>query len=118
MVEENVERLDAEGLLSPEKENQLQVVWRRFTRHRLTLAGLVVISVFILMAIFANALAPYHPIEDQDPYLKNAQPSADHLLGTDEIGRDVFSRLLFAARILLSVAWAGYRVILGVSSII
>ena len=104
-VEENVERLDAEGLLSPEKENQLMVVWRRFIRHRLALAGSIMILIFVLMAIFAKVLAPYDPIQDQDPYTKNASPSADHILGTDEIGRDVFSRLLFAARISLSVAF-------------
>ncbi len=51
------------------------------------------ITLFILMGIFAPFLAPYDPIADQDPYRKNAPPSADHLLGTDEIGRDVFSRL-------------------------
>jgi peptide/nickel transport system permease protein len=103
--EENVERLEAEALLTPEKENQLLVVWRRFKRHRLAVAGLAVISVFIVMAVFAPLLAPYHPIEDQDPYTKNAPPSPEHLLGTDEIGRDVFSRLLFAARISLTVAF-------------
>lgn len=104
-VEENVEILDAEALLSPEKENQFMVVWRRFRRHRLALAGLIVITIFILMALFANVLAPYDPITYQDPYTKNAAPSAEHPLGTDEIGRDVFSRLLYAARISLSVAF-------------
>jgi peptide/nickel transport system permease protein len=105
-VEENVELLDAEGMLSPEKENQIAVVWRRFTRHHLALAGMIIILVFILMALFANSLAPYDPIQDQDPYLKNAQPSAEHILGTDEIGRDVFSRMLYAARISLTVAFS------------
>jgi peptide/nickel transport system permease protein len=106
MVEEEiVERLDAEGLLSPQKENQLMVVWRRFIRHRLALAGMIVILAFVLMAIFADFLAPYDPITDQDPYLRNGQPTAEHLLGTDEIGRDVLSRLLYAARISLTVAF-------------
>jgi peptide/nickel transport system permease protein len=66
---------------------------------------LVVITIFVLMAIFANVLAPFDPISDQDPYSKNAPPSPAHILGTDEIGRDVFSRLLYAARISLMVAF-------------
>ena len=103
-VEKTVERLDAESMLTPEKENQFRIVWHRFIRHRLAVGGLIIILSFIMMAIFAQSLAPYDPITFQDPYIKNAQPSADHILGTDEIGRDVFSRLLFAARISLTVA--------------
>jgi peptide/nickel transport system permease protein len=106
MVEEkNVEQLDAEGLLTPEKENQLLVVWRRFQRHRLAVVGLGMLILFLLMAIFANLIAPFDPIKDQDPYTKNAPPTSEHLLGTDEIGRDVFSRLLYAARVSLTVSF-------------
>lgn len=104
-ADERVESLDAEGLLTPEKESQISVVWRRFRKHRLALVGLSVVGLFILMAIFANLIAPFDPIADQDPYNKNAPPSAEHLLGTDEIGRDVFSRLLYAARVSLMVSF-------------
>lgn len=99
-----VEKLEAEGLLTPEQQSMVAVVWGRFRRHKLALAGLILIIIFILMAIFADLIAPYDPISYQDPYNKNAPPSAGHLLGTDEIGRDVFSRLLYAARISLSVS--------------
>jgi peptide/nickel transport system permease protein len=102
---DTVEELDAEGLLTPEQENQLAVVWRRFKKHKLAVVGLVTITFFLLMAIFANVIAPYEPITYQDPYNRNANPSAEHLMGTDEIGRDVFSRLLYAARISLTVAF-------------
>ncbi len=105
MTEDKVNQLDAEGMLTPEKENQLLVVWRRFRRHWLAVAGLVVIILFLLTAVFATVIAPYDPIMDQDPYNKNAPPSPAHLLGTDEIGRDVFSRLLYAARVSLTVAF-------------
>ncbi len=101
----NVERLDAEALLTPEKESQSSVVWRRFRRHKLAVAGLIVLFAFILMGILASVIAPYDPITFQDPYFRNAPPSPEHLLGTDEIGRDVFSRLLYAARISLTVAF-------------
>ncbi|MCJ7548504.1 MAG: ABC transporter permease, partial [Anaerolineae bacterium] len=104
-VQENVERLDAESLLTPEKESRPMVVWRRFRRHHLAVVGLIVIAGFILLGIFAPLIAPYDPITDQDPYNRNSIPTAEHLLGTDEVGRDVLSRLLYAARISLSVAF-------------
>ncbi|MDF1514711.1 MAG: ABC transporter permease [Anaerolineae bacterium] len=103
--EQQVENLDAEGLLTPEKQSQLAVVWQRFSRHRLATMGLGLVGLFVVMAIFANVIAPFDPITFQDPYNKNAAPSAVHLLGTDEIGRDVFSRLLYAARVSLMVAF-------------
>lgn len=105
-IKDPVESLDAEGLLTPTKESQFFIVWRRFRRHHLAIAGLIVVVGFMLLAIFANTIAPYDPIGDQDPYNKNAPPSAAHLLGTDEIGRDVFSRLLYAARVSLTVSFA------------
>lgn len=107
MTTENnkVDILDAEALLTPDKESQISIVWRRFRRHKLAVVGLAVIILLILAAIFAGTLAPYDPITDQDPYTKNAPPSSEHLLGTDDIGRDVFSRLLYAARISLSVTF-------------
>ncbi len=101
---EETKVLDAEGMLTPEQESMLSVVWGRFQRHKLAVVGLVIIAVLLLMAIFAKVIAPYDPITDQDPYARNAHPSAEHILGTDEVGRDVYSRLLFAARISLSVA--------------
>lgn len=105
MGEPEVEKLDAEALLTPEKESQFSVVWRRFRRHKLAVVGLSIITLFLLMAIFANFVAPYDPISYQDPYYKNAPPSSQHILGTDEIGRDVFSRLLYAARVSLTVSF-------------
>ncbi len=100
------EKLEAESLLTPEQENQFTVVWKRFRRHVLAVIGMVVVVLFLLLAIFANVVAPYDPIKDQDLKNKNATPSAQHILGTDEIGRDVFSRLLYAARISLIVAFS------------
>ena len=104
-VEEHIEQLDAEGLLTPEKETPMLVVWRRFRKHHLAVIGMVVVLLLLSMAVFANVIAPYDPISEQDPYNKNATPSSEHLLGTDEIGRDVFSRLLYAARVSLSVSF-------------
>ncbi len=76
--------------------------WRKFTRHRMALLGLGVLTLFATMAIFAPFVAW------QDPNFIDLQrvhdpPSLDHVLGTDAGGRDVFARIIFAARISLTV---------------
>lgn len=100
-----VAELKLDNLESSEIESPFTVVMKRFVRHRLALAGLSVIAVFILAAIFADVIAPYDPLKQflAPPW---SNPSPQHLLGTDDLGRDVFSRLLYAARISLFVTLA------------
>lgn len=81
--------------------------WRR----PLALMGLAVIGAWVVIAIFAPLIAPYNPLAQQFNIL--AAPSAVHWFGTDELGRDVFSRVLYGARITLPLA-----VILVVSAMI
>ena len=76
--------------------------WARFRRHRLALLGLALLVLFGLAAIFAGNLAGYDPNRGDLAQLR-AAPSAKHLLGTDSAGRDVVARLLFGARISMSV---------------
>jgi len=75
---------------------------RAIARHRLARFGLVVIALLCFLAIFAPVLAPYSPY-DQDLYRVLAPPSAVHWLGTDNLGRDLFSRILYGARVSLFV---------------
>jgi peptide/nickel transport system permease protein len=65
--------------------------------------GAIIILGIILMAIFAGAIAPYDPF-DQDTGPQLAAPSSEHLMGTDNLQRDVFSRIIFGARTILGVA--------------
>jgi peptide/nickel transport system permease protein len=76
-------------------------VWRRFRHNRLALLGLVILTVLVLMAVGAPWLAPFDP--DAISYDFLAPPSREHLLGTDDTGRDELSRLIFASRISLAV---------------
>lgn len=101
-----VAELSAEALQTVKEESQFLIIWRRFRRHRLALSGLGVVLFFIAAVILAPAIAPYDPIKDMNLGLMNAAPSAQHLMGTDQLGRDVFSRLLYAGRISLFVAFA------------
>ena len=82
-------------------ESYLQTVFRRFKRHKLAMISLVIVVIFGLAALFAPIIAPYNPNEMVGPF--SGEPGKGFLLGTDQIGRDVFSRLLYATRISLLV---------------
>jgi len=101
--------LERESLLTVEEESQSKIVWRRFRKHKLALAGMVVMIIFGAACFAAPLIAPFDQFTMmRDPVttaiLRNAPPSLVHPMGTDNIGRDVFSRLLYAGRISLSVA--------------
>jgi peptide/nickel transport system permease protein len=100
-----VAELEIEGLLVEKAESQFAIVWRRLRRHKLALAGMAVIISFILASVFASVIAPYDPVFDLVVADRNLGPSAAHLMGTDQIGRDVFTRLLYAGQISLTVAF-------------
>jgi len=76
--------------------------WRRLMRNNLAMGGLVVICLLLLVAVFADLLAPYDPSR-LFPGQSYAPPSAAHWLGTDDVGRDVLSRLIHGARVSLAV---------------
>ncbi|WP_288392159.1 ABC transporter permease [uncultured Herbaspirillum sp.] len=77
---------------------------RRFSRNRLALIGAVIITVLVLLALAAPVLARYDPIFDQDYGNLLSGPSAEHWLGTDDLGRDIYSRMLYGSRISLQAA--------------
>jgi peptide/nickel transport system permease protein len=83
-------------------ESFTHAAWRRFRRHRLAMVSLALLVVIGLVAIFAPFIAPYDP--NAIDFNAVAQgPSWHHLLGTDGIGRDVLSRLIFASRVSLTL---------------
>jgi peptide/nickel transport system permease protein len=90
-------------------------VFSRLLQNRLAVAGLVVVSVLFFVAMFAPLLAPYDPgAIDATKIL--AQPTSAHWLGTDGLGRDVLSRMIFGARVSLLVGFvsAGVACSIGV----
>ncbi|CDX16868.1 nickel transporter permease [Mesorhizobium sp. M2C.T.Ca.TU.002.02.1.1] len=102
-----------EWLLSDRPASRLQarlgrayVAWRRFSANRLALVGMLIIIALLVVAAFADVLAPYSPTVGD---LKNARllpPGAAHWFGTDDLGRDIYSRIVYGAR------WTLYVVIL------
>lgn len=83
-------------------------------RNTFTLIGAVTVSALILIAIFASNIAPYDPAEI-DITKALLSPSAEHLFGTDQLGRDIFSRMVFGARISLFIGFVavGMSVLIG-----
>jgi ABC-type dipeptide/oligopeptide/nickel transport system permease subunit len=77
-------------------------LWRRFCRHKGAVFGLGVFLAIVSMALFAEVIAPYNPLE-QDYTHTMEGPSAEHWLGTDSFGRDMLSRIIYGARIALIV---------------
>ncbi len=78
--------------------------WSRFLHQHWAIAGLIFLLIVIVAAIFAPLVAP-HPPDAQDINAINAAPSVTHLLGTDDLGRDILSRLIWGARISLRSAF-------------
>jgi peptide/nickel transport system permease protein len=80
-------------------------VWRRFKRNRLAMVGLGFLIFLGLVAIFAPLIAPYSITERASGQFRQP-PSADHWFGTDAIGRDMFSRIVYGARVSLRIGFA------------
>jgi peptide/nickel transport system permease protein len=80
-------------------------VWRRFRRNHLGLVGAVIVLLLIAMAVFAPQLAPKDPA-DQNLRARRTPPNAEYLLGADEFGRDILSRIIYGTRASLTVALA------------
>ena len=74
---------------------------RRFFKHKLAGIAIAILAVLVLAAVFAN-LSPYNPT-DQEPTNSFEKPNSVHWFGTDELGRDVFSRILYGGRVSLTV---------------
>ncbi|WP_244192970.1 MULTISPECIES: oligopeptide ABC transporter permease [Paenibacillus] len=99
-----------------ETEGVFRQMARRFLKHRLAVAGLVVTLLLILIAIFAPWLSPHSPYEVTAEF--SAAPSSSHWLGTDQVGRDVLARLLYATRVAVTVGFGTVALYVAFGTII
>ena len=81
---------------------ELADLWRRLRRNRAAMAGAAVVVIFVLLALLAPVLVPFSPVQGDFGDRLRA-PSRTHWLGTDELGRDILSRIIFGARISLQI---------------
>ncbi len=84
------------------KKSLLSDTWLLFKKNKLAVVGMAILLIMIVLAIFANVIAPYG-FDEQDYRNTFQTSSSEHLLGTDNLGRDIFSRLLYGARVSLRV---------------
>jgi len=105
------------GLLVDEEEDRsirarLFYLWRLLWRDKAGLIGLLIFVTIIVCAIFASVLAPHDPLK-QDLYASRQPPawteegSSEHILGTDNLGRDIFSRIIYGSRVSIMVGFLG-----------
>ena len=90
---------------------------RRFLRHRLALVGAVMVLFLLIVAAFAHVLAPYDPL-DVNTGRRMLPPDGQNLLGTDQVGRDVLSRLIYGTRVSMSVGIVAVSIQLSIAFIL
>lgn len=118
VAEIDLSSLQADALLTTKPEPLVLTYWKRLRRHKLATASLVLLVAIIALVIFgpiimsrmtyynnAQGVEMNYSRDAQDLRNINAAPSAEHLMGTDELGRDVFFRLLMAGRLSLFIAF-------------
>lgn len=92
----------ATSILSQSRRRRYATFARTFRRNRKAVFGLGVVGALLVVSVLAPALAPYSA-EATEPADRNAAPSADHPFGTDQLGRDIFSRVVVGTRVSLAV---------------
>ncbi len=94
--------------LAERRPGQWAMTWRRFRRHKMAVAGLVVLILMFLAAVFAPVVAPYDPNKQDRTLARFGEPAAPtlaHPFGSDNLGRDYLSRTIYGARVSLMVGF-------------
>lgn len=94
-----------------------EVFWKRFRGNRFAVVGGIVVAVLFLLSFLAPYITPYDP-SVIDAYHVLMPPSAAHWMGTDELGRDVFTRIVFGARISLKVGFVAVGIAMVIGTIV
>ena len=85
------------------RDSLIRDVVKRFARNKAAVAGLVILSVILFVILFANFLVPEEMVTAYDTQARLEGPSAEHWFGTDNVGRDIFARVLYGARITVGI---------------
>lgn len=100
---DNSVRTDADKMTRPSL-SYWSDAWRRFRQNKLAAISAVILLIIILLAVFQPMVSKY-AYDDQDLFATNAGPTLEHLFGTDELGRDIFTRCWMGARVSLAIAF-------------
>lgn len=94
-----------------------QVFWSRFRANRFAMAGALLIMVLFAVSLLAPLITPYGP-DDLDLYHVLMPPSGAHWLGTDDLGRDVLTRIIYGARISLKVGFVAVGIAVAIGTVV
>lgn len=103
-------------LTAVKRASSWQKTWSKMKKRPGMIIGLVVLVLFVLVGIFAPWIAPMDPLEISTN--RRAAPSFDHWLGTDELGRDILSRVIYGSRVSLRVGLVAISIALGCGSVL
>jgi len=103
-------------------KTKIGALWGYISQNKSLTIGLTIFFIMVFIALFADVIAPYHYADrsrdcgEDNPYCRYSPPSAEHLFGTNLLGRDMFSRLIYGSRITLIIAFSGtlLAVIVGI----
>ena len=99
VVDNNVKQVSKK-----KKRGQWYETWRMLKKNKMAMIGLGILTVLILLAVFADVIADYDEVAiKMNTEIRLQGPSRDHILGTDELGRDIFARMIHGARVSLQV---------------
>ncbi len=106
--------MQSEKVMIKRKSNNIIKFWHSYRQSLYGLIGFAILLIFIIVALFAPIISPYNPHAMKGEVLLS--PSLSHLMGTDHLGRDVFSRIVYGTRVSLSVGFiaAGLSAIIGI----
>lgn len=99
--------------------NQLKRMWHSYQKRKVAVLGLAIVVIYILVAIFADQIATFDPTRQNLVHMLEAPgsvPGSPYLLGTDEVGRDLFSRLVYGTRISMQVGFLTLLIGLGIGA--
>jgi len=99
------------------KRSQFGDMLKRLLKNKLSVIGLVIVLVLVILIVFAGIFTKY-PYSEHDPTNRHSMPSAEHFFGTDNFGRDIWSRVLYGGRISLLVAVVAVAISLSVGIIL
>ena len=100
-----------------ERESTLKQVWGSLTQNKGAMAGLVIIVILAIIAVIGDAIAPYDP-ELSDMTACFVAPCAEHIFGTDQLGRDIFSRVLSGTKVSLTVGLLAVSISLTIGTVV
>ncbi|KJS16241.1 MAG: peptide ABC transporter permease [Peptococcaceae bacterium BRH_c4b] len=109
--------VNTEAAVEQEKNSPFGEVWQRFKKNRIAMASLILLVTLTLLAILAPLVTSYDPYVGQLPQALKG-PSASHIMGTDELGRDIYTRIIYGARISLWVGLLAVAVALAAGTIL